>query len=260
MKNYEPKKSVAVDSSTPLISVVISARDEDDAIGRIISGTREALSRQSHEIIVVNDGSVDSTAEIARSNGAIVVSHEGNHGKGVAMKTGAETSRGDIIVFLDADGAHDPHDIPSVIAPILENKADLVIGSRALPESKVLFFSPMRKLTNELASLSISGIVFFLLPLATLFRCPMKYIKITDCTSGFRAIRREGWHKLRLISDRFEIETEMIYEAVKNRLAIKDIPISCNWDSRRSRLSIFRDGSKTVKLLARKLIGEIGGR
>jgi len=260
MKNYEPKKSAALNSPTPLISIVISARDEEDSIGRIISGARETLLRQSHEIIVVNDGSVDRTVEIATSNGAILVSHEENRGKGAAMKAGAETARGEIIVFLDADGAHDPHDIPGVIAPILENKADLVIGSRALPESKVLFFSHMRRLSNNLASLGISGVILSLLPLVTLFKCPVRYIRITDCTSGFRAVKKKGWHKLRLLSTGFEIETEMIYEAARNRLTIKDVPINCNWDSRLSRLSILRDGLKTLKLLTRKLIGDIGGR
>jgi len=167
---------------------------------------------------------------------------------------------GDIIVFLDGDGAHDPRDIPRVIAPILEQKADLIIGSRVLPESEVVISPIGRRLSNNLASFVISVIISFLLPLATLFKCPMKWIRITDCTSGFRAVTREGWHKLDLISQGFQIETEMIYEAAKNKLAIAEAPISCNWNSQLSRLSILQDSLRTLKLLTGKLIGDIGGK
>lgn len=241
-------------------SVIISARDEAISIGNLIPRIKESLSGYPHEIIVVDDGSEDGTGETARSNGAIVVSHEKNLGKGIAMKTGVENAKGDIIVFLDGDGAHDPQDIPRVIAPILEGKADFVIGSRALSDSRVSISPLTRRLSNSLASLIISVIISFLLPLVTLFKCPVKYIKITDCTSGFRAIRRDIWQRLDLVSNRFQIETEMIYEVARNRFAIAEAPISYNWNSQISRLSILKDGLRTLKLLAGKLIGNIGGR
>jgi hypothetical protein len=88
----------------------------------------------------------------------------------------------------------------------------------------------------------------------------MKYIRISDCTSGFRAIKKEAWQKLDLISQGFQIETEMIYEAAKNNLTIAEVPISCNWNNRLSRLSIIKDGLRTSKLLTRKITGDIGGR
>lgn len=247
-------------SQLNLVSVIIPARDQADSICSLIPKIKGSLSGYPHEIIVIDDGSRDGTSEIARSNGSMVISHEKNMGKGAAMKTGAENAKGDIIVFLDGDGAHDPQDIPNVITPILQNKANLIIGSRALPESKALVSPFTRKLTNNLASLVISVIISLLLPVATLFKCPMKWVRITDCTSGFRGIRKEEWDKLNLTSHRFEIETEMIYEAARNRLIIADVPISCNWNSQTSRLSILRDGLKTLKLLAGKLIGDIGGR
>jgi len=247
-------------SQPMLMSIVIPVRDEENSIGSLIPKIKRDLSGYPHEIIVVDDGSKDKTREIARSNGTIVISHESNLGKGAAMKTGVQNASGEVIVFLDGDGAHHPQDIPRIIAPILEERASLVIGSRALRESEISTSPPARRLSNNLASFVISAIISFLLPLATLFKCPVKRIKITDCTSGFRAIKRESWQKFSIISQGFQIETEMIYEAARNRLAIVEVPISCNWNSELSHLSILGDGLRTLKLLAGKQIGDIGGR
>ena len=252
-----------------LVSVIIPSRDEANSIGSLITKIKRGLSGYPYEIIVVDDGSKDETKEVARSNNTIVISYKKNLGKGAAMKTGVENAGGDIIVFLDGDGAHDPEDIPRVIAPILEGEADLVIGSRALPESEVSISPLTRRLSNNLASFIISIIVSFLLPLAIklnrLFKPSestqrTKLVWITDCTSGFRAITKEGWQKLDLVSQGFQIETEMIYEAVRNKLTIAQAPISCNWNSHFSHLSVPRDGLKTLSLLARKLMSNIGGR
>lgn len=254
---HKPVQSAVLRFSPQLVSVIIPAKDEANSIGSLIPEIRESLSGCPHEIIVVDDGSRDRTREIAYSNGTIVVSHEKNLGKGAALKTGVQNASGGVIVFLDGDGAHDAQDIPRVIAPILEGKADLVIGSRSLPESHVVISPLTRRLSSNLASLAISVIISFLLPLITLFRCSMRYIKITDCTSGFRAIKKANWQKLDLVSQGFEIDTEMIYEAARNRLTISEVPISCNWNREFSRLSIFGDGLRTVKLLVRKLMGDI---
>ncbi len=246
-------------SQSQLVSVIIPAEDEAKSIRTLITEVKKSLAEYPHEIIVVDDGSRDGTAQIASTDGTIVVSHEKNQGKGAAMKTGVQHASGDIIVFLDGDGAHKPQDILRVIAPLLDRKADLVIGSRTLPGSKVFKPPLSRRLSNNLASLVISIIISLILPLVTFLRCPVKYIKITDCTSGFRGIKKEAWEKLDLVSQGFQIETEMIYEAARNRLTIAEAPISCHWSSRFSRLSIVRDGLKTLKLLTVKLIGDIGG-
>lgn len=227
------------------------------------------------QVIVVNDGSRDGTAEAARAAGAVVISHERNLGKGAAMKTAIQHTDADIVVFLDGDGQHDSDDIPRLVAPILQGRAHLVIGSRCLSESKISSPPFTRRFTNGLASFIISGTISFLLPLATVINRvthPFRLTKsppptqqlestqgttpkrITDCTSGFRAIRKESWQKLSLVSQGFQIETEMIYEAAKNKLATEEVPISCNWNSNTSTLSIFRDGLRTLKLLGKKLI------
>jgi glycosyltransferase involved in cell wall biosynthesis len=253
----ESTNSCAPDSFPPDISVIIPAKDESNSIGELITRSKERLLGCPYEIIVVDDGSEDETSSIASYNGAITVSHETNLGKGATMMTGARNARGSIIVFLDGDGAHDPKNILGVIEPILYGEADLVIGSRALPGSEVETSPLMRKLGNHFASFTISAIVSYILPVTTLFKCRMKYIKITDCTSGFRAISKDAWDKLDLVSKGFEIETEMIYEAARKNLEITEVPISCNWDPEFSRLNILQDGLKTVRLLTKKLSGNI---
>ena len=242
-----------------MVSVIIPVRDEASSIGGLIPKIRESLSGVTHEIIVVDDASRDGTGEIAQSNAAVVISHEKSLGKGAAMKTGVENAKGDILVFLDGDGAHDPRDIPIMIVPIVQGRADFVIGSRALPESKIPTSPLWRKLSNNLASFIISVTISFLLPRAAMFRWRAKWVRITDCSSGFRAIGKESWQKLDLISQGFQIETEMIYEAVRNNLTLVEVPISCNWDNRFSHLSIARDGLATLRLLLNKLNKDIGG-
>jgi len=80
---------------------------------------------------------------------------------------------------------------------------------------------------------------------------------ISDCTSGFRAIRSEHWQKLKLVSEGFQIETEMLYELRKHRVLLTEVPISCKWNGHYSSLSITRDGFKTIKLLTKKLASDL---
>lgn len=240
-----------------LISVIIPARNEADSLKRLIPMTQESLSSYPYEIIVINDGSTDGTREVCRGNGTIVISHEKTLGKGAAMRTGVEHAHGEVIIFLDGDGAHDPRDILPLARAVLQGEADLVIGSRALPDSRVPNSPFIRRLSNNLASWVISVIISFMLPLATLFRCPVRWRRIADGTSGFRALKKDSWRRLALTSEGFEIETEMIYEAARQGLTIAETPISCNWNSDLSHLSVLRDGAKTLKLILTKLRGNI---
>lgn len=242
------------------LSIVVPARDEARCIGSVIALARENLAACSYEIIVVNDGSKDDTGQIAEAAGATVVFNARSRGKGYAMKVGAEKITGDIIVFIDGDGAHDPVDISAVVAPILGGRASLVIGSRALPGSRVPSPPLVRRLASNLASFAATLIVSFILPFATLFRVPVRWIRITDATSGFRAIKADAWRRLDMTADGFQVEIEMIYEAAKKRMAIVEVPIGCNWNPKLSHLSIVGDSMATLKLLTVKLIKDVGGR
>ena len=267
-----PDSRLVTHDPRPKVVAAIPCFNTEPFIAEVVSKARKYVD----QVIVIDDGSRDGTAEAARAAGAVVVSHEKNRGKGAAMKTAVENTDADIIIFLDGDGQHNPEDIPKIIEPILRDEADLAIGSRCLPESKASISPLTRRFSNNLASFVISAIISFLLPSAALFnrliRLPMltqksqttrpklKWTKITDCTSGFRAVRRESWQKFNFTSEGFQIETEMIYEAAKNKFVIAEAPISCNWNSEISRLSIFRDGLRTLKLLSGKLINDIRGR
>ncbi len=253
-------KLLGADLLNGKVSVIIPARDEANSIGDLIVRTKASLSAYDYEIILVNDGSKDDTKYIARNSGVMTLSHDRSWGKGAAMKSGASSATGDILVFLDGDGQHDPDDIPKLITPILQGEADLIIGSRDFRSSEVSGFYLPRRVANNLASFVTSIIISFFLPLATFFKCPMKWIRVTDAESGFKVISRGKWHRLNLVSQGFEIETEIIYEAAKNGLTIQSLPINCNWNCRISHLSILKDGLRTLKLLTGKLIGDIGGR
>ena len=239
------------------VSVIIPAKDEANSICGLIARTKMSLAEHKLEIIVVDDGSKDDTKKIAKSGGAIAIPHVETLGKGAAMKSGALAATGDILVFLDGDGAHNPEDIPRMIAPVLENRADLIIGSRDLRGSRTFGSYLPRRIANKLASFVTSIIISFLLPLVASFKSPMKWIRVEDAECGFKAMSKDKWCQLNLVSQGFEIESEVIYEAAKNRQIIHNVPISCNWDSKISRLSIVRDGLKTLRLLSSKLITDM---
>jgi len=230
------------------------------------------------EVIVVDDGSNDKTAEIARAAGARVISHFKNEGKGAAMKTAAESAECDILVFIDGDAQHNPEEIPLLLEPIVQGNADFVIGSRYLGDSKVTHNPVMRKTANAFASFVISLTISIGQPVSRFFnrkhipqetRSPNSYAGlkkldyrilngrfkwISDCTSGFTAMRKENWNKLNLVSNGFQIETEMIFEQSKNGFIIGEIPISCKWGESASKLLIVRDGLNTIFLLISKLL------
>lgn len=231
-------------------------------IGEVVSQTRKFVD----EVIVVDDGSTDDTLRVVEVALVRVIKHQKNQGKGSAMKTGVNNTDANLIVFIDGDSQHNPEDIPIFLSAVSQG-AELVIGSRHLGESKVVSPTFSRRITNIMASKIISFFTLFLLPWVKSCKMEKKQIatdnvireriRITDCTSGFRAITKDAWNKLDLSSDGFEIETEMIYEAVKHNLKISEVPISCHWKTTGSKLSIFRDGYRTIKLLLKKLYGDI---
>ncbi len=109
------------------VSVIIPAKNEEDGLSKLLPRLRAAVPYA--EIIVVDDGSTDNTADIARTNQARVLTHPYSMGNGAAIKTGARAATGELLVFLDADGQHDPDDIPKLLL-MLETGYDMVVGAR----------------------------------------------------------------------------------------------------------------------------------
>ncbi|MFH1087187.1 MAG: glycosyltransferase family 2 protein, partial [Chloroflexota bacterium] len=168
----------------PRVLIVVPAKDEQATIGAVLEDMKR--SQPTAHILVVDDGSIDSTVEVARSKGALTVSHETNLGVAAAIQTGrvyALNQGYDFIVFCDADGQHRPADIGAILKPLLDGKADFVIGSRELGEysgDEALLL----KLSRRFCSLAIS-----LLALK----------RVTDTTSGFKGWNREVMDHFRTI-------------------------------------------------------------
>lgn len=189
---------------------MIPAYNEEKTIGSTVLGTRQKVLR----VIVVDDGSTDKTAEIAKLAGAEVVVHPTNQGKGVALKTGFNAARdADIIVTLDSDGQHNPAEIPKLLEPILKNEADVVNGSRYLNGNSGETPAYRRVGQNVLdTATKISG-----------------NIDVTDSQSGFRAFAGHTIPVFRFHSKDYTIESEMLIDAARAKLRIKEVEINTTY-------------------------------
>jgi len=195
-----------------LLSIIIPVYNEELTIGNIIDRTKIVVQQTGlrNEIIVVDDRSYDKSLEIAKRHSVRLFTLKQHLGKGYALRAGFFKARGDIIITIDSDGSHKPEELPEVLAPILQDKADLVIGSRYLNHKKVA----ARKLNafgvglfNSLIAL-LTGVV------------------ITDSQSGYRAMKRQILKDQKLESGGYEIESEMLVKTAKKNFRITEVPIS----------------------------------
>ena len=162
------------------------------------------------EIVVVDGHSKDLSRKIALQAGARVIMDNGK-GKGAGLRKGIGQSTGDVIVFMDADGSHDFLDIPRLIDPIIKNKADVVIASRALGGSDESYGS-IEKAIRTIGSLIITSII------------NMRFHShIKDSQNGFRAVKRSSLRSIRLTESIFTIEQEMVIKALKKGLRIVEV-------------------------------------
>lgn len=192
------------------VTAIIPAKNEGISIGSIVIKTKRHVDR----VIVIDDGSIDDTASIARSAGAEIIRHQTNKGKGEALKTGFYEARKNgtkIIVTIDGDGQHDPDEIPKLIEPIKLGMADIVIGSRFLNGNEIPFIRRLGQL---------------FLDKSTSLNCG---IKSTDSQSGFRAFAIHTVPKFRFMSKGFSIESEMLEDAADAGFRIKDIDINVRY-------------------------------
>ena len=191
----------------PRISVIIPVFNEQDAIEKVIG---DIPSHLPTEIIVVDNGSTDQTAKLAAAMGARIV-RENRRGYGSACLAGiAATNDPDIVVFLDGDYSDHPNEMPDLIAPILENRADLVIGSRVLGNSEPGALMIQARFGNRLAT-SLIKILFG--------------VSYTDL-GPFRAIRYRALMDLNMRDKTFGWTVEMQVKAAKQALKIQEVPVS----------------------------------
>ena len=188
-------------------TVVIPAKNEEKTIAKMIDRCRP----HADEVLVVDGHSKDGTGRIAREKGVRVVLDHGR-GKGDGIRVGIKEAQGDILVFIDADGSHDPDDIPRMIKPIQEGRADMVVGSRGMGGSDELH-GDVEKL------LRMIGSDIILIGINKRF-----HVNLTDSQNGFRAIRTEVARQLGLVEDITTIEQEMTMKCLKKGFRIDEVP------------------------------------
>src|SRR5208283_1099372 len=195
-----------------LLSVIIPVYNEELTIGDIINRVKAVVLQTGlkNEVIVVDDCSYDKSLEIAKKHSAKIYTLKRHMGKGYALRAGFAKARGDVIVTIDSDGSHRPEELSRVLAPILQDKADLVIGSRYLNQKNVA----ARKLNAFGVKLFNSFIEL------------LTGAVITDSQSGYRAMKREVLRSQNPQSEGYEIESEMLVKTAQRKFRITEVPIS----------------------------------
>jgi glycosyltransferase involved in cell wall biosynthesis len=212
------------------VSLIIPAFNEGKTIGRLIERIREL--HPAFELIVVDDGSSDGTAEEARRAGATVFSHPYNIGNGAAVKSGIRIASGDILVFMDADGQHNPEDISSLLQCFPDY--DMAVGARPFKGHSSWFRAMGNTLYNRLASY--------------VARFPVK-----DLTSGFRAVRAEIAREfLYLLPNTYSYPTTLTLAVLRSGRSVKYLPIHPEKrQAGKSNIGMARDGIRFFLIIAK---------
>jgi len=199
------------------------AFNEDKYVGSLVLKVRQYVD----EVFVVDDGSSDDTARIAKLAGADVIKHETNKGYGAAIQTiisEAKKKDPDILVILDTDAQHDPREIPNIIKPILENAAECVIGTRRKQQKKIPFY---RRIGQKVILDSVRV---------------LSDETLTDSECGFRAFSRLAYNTLELREKGMSISAETVAEAARHNLKIAQVPVSVTYHEDGSTLNPVKHG------------------
>lgn len=221
----------------PPITAVLPAYNEANTIGPLCLGLQRYLPEGS-EILVVDDGSTDGTGEESRKAGATVLRLTPNRGKGEALRRGIEAARGELLLFMDADGQDHPADVPALLEAM--NGADMVIGSRFIGT-----FQP-----GAITKLNYAGTQFLTTLLNTLFRS-----KVTDTQAGFKIVRRNALDGVVLKATRFDIEVELLLQLLKKGRKVIEVPVTRSPRAHgKSRLNSFRDGTIILRRILQQYV------
>jgi glycosyltransferase involved in cell wall biosynthesis len=217
-------------NNTPSISIVLPAKNESKNLPTFLPML--CLLYPDAEILLINDGSTDDTAAIARAAGVTVIDHPYSMGNGAAIKTGVRHAKNEILVFMDADGQHDPGDIPALLAK-LKDGYDMVVGARNSGSHASLFRRVANKFYNKLASL-------------------MTGHKIEDLTSGFRAAKASKFRKfLYLLPNGFSYPTTSTMAFFRSGFPVAYIPIHAGKRSGKSHIRLLQDGLRFFIIILR---------
>jgi glycosyltransferase involved in cell wall biosynthesis len=209
------------------VSIVIPAKDEAPSIGDVVGRLKAAADWR--EVIVVDDGSADATADRAREAGACVIRHPYNKGNGAAVKTGARHASGDFVLIVDGDGQHHADDARRLVARLGE--FDLVVGARRAATQATLTRRAGNAVLNRLASYLTGR-------------------PIPDLTSGFRGIRRDVLREfLHLLPNGFSTPTTTTLACIKAGYNVTFEPIDAGTRVGYSKMRVARDGASFLMIL-----------
>jgi glycosyltransferase involved in cell wall biosynthesis len=236
------KDNPAYGDSALRLSVVVPVYNEARTVGSVLESLLALETAcPEKEILVVDDGSTDETRtevkRVAKQHDCVrLLSHSANRGKGTAVRTALAQARGGIVVTMDADGELDPGDLPAVVAPLVEGRADAVNGSRfaagARPSMPWLSYAANRLIT--LTANILYG------------------ARLTDVQSGLKAFRREALLGLRLRATRFEWEVEVTAKLLRTGGRIEETPIRYRALTTGHAKTIgWRDGVQALWVLAK---------
>ncbi|MBI2447027.1 MAG: glycosyltransferase family 2 protein [Candidatus Omnitrophica bacterium] len=217
------------------VSVLLPSYNEEKNIGDLIKGIRHYVS----DIIVVDDGSSDRTGDIASREGAFVIRHRTNKGKGASLKDGFAYVKElgyDAVIVMDADGQHKPEDIPLFIEAGSKKGDVIIIGDRMQDVAKMPF---LRRMTNRFTSFLISKSIRQSVP---------------DSQCGFRLIKRRVLDNLKLSTSNYDTESEMLIEAARNNFQIISLPITTIYNGQHSNINPIVDTIRFFRLVLRSFL------
>jgi len=210
------------------VSIILPARNEAAGLSRLLPVLVEAFP--STEIIVVNDGSTDQTAEIARQHGATVLTHPYSMGNGAAIKSGTRRAHGSVLVFMDADGQHKVEDIRQLLAK-LDEGYEMAVGARHWDTQASRGRAIANRIYNRLASY-------------------MTGRRIEDLTSGFRAARARHFKRfLYLLPNGFSYPTTCTMAFFRSGLPVAYVPIRAEQREGKSHIRLFEDGLRFLVII-----------
>ncbi len=212
------------------VCVLIPAYNEETALPVLVQRVRA----EGFSVVVADDGSTDRTAEHVRALGVTVLTANRNGGKGAALRRGFEWLRSQpyrALITMDADGQHDPKDLRVFLEALAQGRYDVIVGDRSGDRRSM---PPVRRVTNALMSRLLSAIAGQRIP---------------DSQCGYRALTREALERIRLDTDHFEIESEMLLAAAQAGCRIPSLPVHCIYAGEKSHIRPLRDTWRFVRFL-----------